>query len=216
MLGVVALLGLAACGIDAEASDRAVDPADVPFALLVPPTTASTTTTTVPEPAPSTTSTTAPVVWALNVFFVRSDRLVPVRRSFPRQPDLTLAIEQLGAGPLIEIDPLGTRTALGDPPLVRSATATGGVATVELEPAFRFLPGSEQVLALGQLVFTLTEVPGVGRIAFRIGGADIAVPLPDGQLLPGSVSRDDFAALLAAAPTTTTAAPNGTPPVTTG
>jgi spore germination protein GerM len=50
----------------------------------------------------------------------------------------------------------------------------------------------EQLLALGQLVFTLTDQPGIGGVEFSLEGEPVDVPLADGTTQDGPVSRDDL------------------------
>ena len=55
-----------------------------------------------------------------------------------------------------------------------------GTATVELAEDFNQIPTTDQRLAIGQLVLTLTGLPGVDQVRFRLNGVDLAVPLPGG------------------------------------
>ena len=58
------------------------------------------------------------------------------------------------------------------------------------------LPAGEQQLALAQLVFTLTALPGIGQVVFERGGVPIDVPRSDGSLVSGVITREDFAGVL--------------------
>jgi spore germination protein GerM len=196
LLLVLAVL-VPACGVSAQAEDHELRADDVPYDLLAAPTT---TTTTAPPP----TTTTLP--WRSNVWFVRDSNVVPVPRQLLEQPDVPTLLRQLVAGPR-STDPSTLRTALNSDVRVTAMPPSGGVLALDLDPSFADLPGTEQVFALAQLVYTVTEVPGVGRITFRTAGADLAVPLPDGQLVERSVSRDDFAALVYPTTATSTAPP---------
>ena len=89
----------------------------------------------------------------------------------------------------------GRRTAVtGD--LIGKVEVSGGIATVDLRPAISDLGADEQLLAVAQLVCTLTNRPGVGPVAFTLDGAPVDVPRADGSLTSGVVSRDDYADLL--------------------
>ena len=71
--------------------------------------------------------------------------------------------------------------------------------------------GANQQLAIGQIVYSLTEVAGIGNVSFSLGGTPLEVPGPDGRLIRGPISRDDLLSLIA---TPTTIAPStslGTP-----
>lgn len=183
--GVALVVLTAGCGLSGEDRDHPLAAADVPYDLLAP----STTTTTEP---PATTTTLA---WRANLWFVISGRLEPIQRQLRTQPRVEQLLDLLLRGPG-RTEPLLLRTSLAIDDATVPRPPAGGVLTVDLADDFGARSSSEQILALGQLVFTLTEVPGVGRVVFRINGTELAVPLPDGRLAQGSVSRDDFAALV--------------------
>jgi hypothetical protein len=186
-LAAVALVALlAACsGLRSEDNDHPLADDEVPYDLLA----AATTTST--EPPPPTTTT---LPWRTNLWYVAGGRIVPAPRQLREQPDVSQVLRLLLRGPSADDQPL-VRSALdvGDATIV--GRPVGGTLTIALAPDFGTRSPSEQVLALGQLLYSVTEVPGVGRVVFRIGNADLAVPLPNGQLAEGSVSRDDYAVL---------------------
>ena len=184
-----ALVLTSACG-GLRAEDRDHPLPAVPYDLLAEP---STTTTSTP---PSTTTT---LPWRANLWYVAGDRIVPAPRQLRSQPEVTQVLRLLLLGPSDDDLPL-VRSALDIGDATAAAPPAGGALTIDLAPTFGSRSPSEQILALAQLVFTVTEVPGVGRVVFRIGGADLAVPLPNGQLAQGSVSRDDYAILAFPAP----------------
>jgi Sporulation and spore germination len=211
-----ALLG--ACGVPLDQKDRPLRPKEMgftPITEFVTTTTTTTTTTTsttvVPSSVPSTTeapTTTQilPLTYPLDVYWVSASGLVAVRR-LPLQTDLDKAITALRFGPLASEE--NVRSAIADSEMIEGATVSGGVAVVELGPTFLGLPGSEQSLALAQIVLTVTQLPeGIGRVRFRISGRPIAVPLANGQLTNKSVSRDDYITLVAPPTTTTTESSN--------
>jgi spore germination protein GerM len=86
---------------------------------------------------------------------------------------------------------------LRGPSLVRRVALRAGTAHADLQPALSNLGGTEQLLAIAQLVCTLTHRPGVGLVSFTLDGAPVDVPRGDGSLTAGPVSRDDYADLLA-------------------
>ena len=90
---------------------------------------------------------------------------------------------------------VGLRTALLADDLIRSARVAGGIATVDLGPAFTEIGGRDQIVALAQIVSTLTGLPGVGRVSFTLEGSPVGVPRGDGAITTESVSRDDYALL---------------------
>lgn len=205
ILGVVALVVVigsltTACGVPTSSSSRPVDPAAIPeqfTATTVPPTTSTSTTTTVVEPPPSTTTTTLPVE-EVQIFFVSGSRIVPVPRLLLSPASAPQVLAALSEG-IPDIDEAaGLRTALPSG-LVIDVTVERGVATVDLDPAFTLIvAGSEQRLAVAQIVLTLTRRAGIGQIVFSSGSEPIAVPRGRGDLTePGElVACDDYDNLL--------------------
>jgi spore germination protein GerM len=126
------------------------------------------------------------------VWFVDGERLVPVRH----QVEAPLAVESITtdllAGPTSDETERGLRSALPDPAVVLGASASRGLATVELADAFAELSPEDQLLAVGQFVLTLTDVPGVGSVQFELAGEPIAVPLPTGESADPPAFREQF------------------------
>lgn len=177
LLGALAVVA-AACGIPAEPDANRIEPSDVPFGLLK----EETTTTVVPEGEPT------------SIFLLTRDRLIAVDRSVPADADLADLLERVVAGPTKEERSLGITSAV---PVGTVATvdASRGVATVDLNASFSDIRSSDQLLALAQIVYTLTDQPGIGGVSFRLEGEPVKVPLAGGTLREGPLSRDDFAAL---------------------
>jgi spore germination protein GerM len=130
------------------------------------------------------------------VWFVHDDRLVSSTRSVPVPAVATTAIAAITAGVSASEAAAGLRSAIPDRGMVTEATVTGGTALVTLAPEFLDIPAGDQVLALAQIVYTLTDLRGVGRVRFEIDGEPVVVPLPDGGSTEDSVSRENFDALL--------------------
>ena len=205
VLGIVALVVVigsltTACGVPTSSPSRPVDPAAIPeqfTATTLPPTTSTSTTTTVVEPPPSTTTTTLPVE-EVQIFFVSGSRIVPVPRLLLSPASAPQVLAALSEG-IPDIDEAaGLRTALPSG-LVIDVTVERGVATVDLDPAFTLIvAGSEQRLAVAQIVLTLTRRAGIGQIVFSSGSEPIAVPRGRGDLTePGElVACDDYDNLL--------------------
>lgn len=179
---VVSALVLPGCGIRGDRL-RERGPDDVPFGLL--------------RPEPTTTSTAAPVPApeAVTVFLIRGDRLAPAIREMPRPVELADVVRVLIGGANDIEAAAGLRTALNPAGVLRSVGVSGGIGTVDLGAEFRTLPPSDQILGLGQIVYTLTGRPGVGRVAFTLEGKPVDIPRGDGSLTGESVARDDYPSL---------------------
>jgi spore germination protein GerM len=205
---VAGALVLAACGLPNDGNYTAIQPGDLP-AGIADTTTTSTTTTTLPPAttttAPQTTTTTIPSQPVL-LFFVLNGRLQPVARPFPLPVLPQTVVDKLEAGPLEQDLPAGVRSAV-PANSIGAVTVTGGVATVDLAPNFVQpttgteqlpIPNVDQPLAFGEIVLTLTSLPGIGQVRFTVGGQPQGALAADGSLVEGPVSADNYASLRAA------------------
>ena len=197
---VAALLVLSACGVPTSSPSRPIDPDAIPeqfTATTVPPTTTSTSTTTTVVPPPSTTTTNLPVE-QVDVFFVSGSRVVPIPRLLlsPASPPQVVAALVEGVPDIDEAAGLRSALPIG---LAIDVSVERGVATVDLDPAFLLVvSGSEQRLAIAQIVLTLTRRAGIGQVTFTSDSQPINVPRGGGDLTtPGeAVACDDYDNLL--------------------
>lgn len=181
-LALVAVGGLAACGIPADSQPQAIARNDIPFDLLAP----STTVVTPGTPGARVTIT---------VYMVGLTGLVPVTRGVRAPATLPEAVSSLLDGPTDAEVADGLRTAISDQTSVSPGVVGFGVATVDLGGAFGQVGGQEQILAVAQLVFTATELPGVAKVQFTLNGRPVEVPAGDGTLTQGPLGRSDFPSL---------------------
>jgi spore germination protein GerM len=202
---VVGVTALAACDLPNDNKYSAIQANDVPFGITDT-TTTSTTTTTIP---PATTTTVAPITTTtiptdtIPLYFVLNNRLLPVARALPSPVRADAAVGALQQGPLENDQPAGLRSAV-PAGTIGTVTVSGGVATVDLAPSFvQPTTGTEQApvanvdqpLAFGEIVLTLTSLPGVGQVQFTVGGQPQDALVADGSLVSGRVSADNYAAL---------------------
>ena len=169
------------CGVSAESRPRPIPHDRVPAALSNPP------------PDPSTTDRGGAA--AFTVYLIDGDRLRPVPRAALGGISPAARLEALRAGPTSDETAAGLGSALNEETRIQISRVAGGTATVDLPPALAALVGSDQVLALAQLVFTLTEDPSIGRVIFTVDGEPVAAPVGDGALIGRAVDRGDFPAL---------------------
>ena len=177
-----ALLG-AGCGIPSDDHATLAAAGSVPFDLLGQAPLASTTT----MPASPTERAT--------LFLVQGERLAPVQRELPAPVSVESVLQALAAGPSATEIELGLRTALLAPGLMRSGGVSGGIATIDLGQPFTEIAGRDQIVALAQIVSTVTGLPGVGRASFTLEGNPVGILRGDGAVTTESVSRDDYATL---------------------
>ena len=171
---------LGACGIAADPSAHLINKKDVPYGLL------SRSPTTTPVSVPSEYVT---------IYLGGPKRLAAVTRAVPAPASVASALQALGQGPTTAeaaqglLSPISTAA-----PLVLSRLGAASV-TVSLSPSFTSLEGQEQIVAVAQLVYTVTSFPGIDDVAVRIGGRAATVPSGNGTLTEAPVSRGDYASL---------------------
>ncbi len=68
-------------------------------------------------------------------------------------------------------------------------------AVVDVSRQFAEIGGEEEILAIAQIVLTLT-VKSVDRVSIELEGTPVAIPLPDGALATAPVGFSDYAALI--------------------
>lgn len=208
-LAVAALVG--GCGVTTDGGPHAISKSQVPFHLLDP-------------AAPTTTTTTPSVVTVpVTVYFVGPSQqyLVPAQRSVATSATLTTVLEALLAGPTPVEAGKGIKTAFGSGVKLLKAKVTPDVdpdvATVDFNQAFGQISGTQLVLAVAQVVYTVAaEIDQDIGVQFEIAGQPKEVPTATGAQVPGPVHLLQYVTLTpratpagaaATTPTTTTAAP---------
>jgi hypothetical protein len=178
---LIAVLALSACGVPNHDSATKTDPKDVPFGLL------------------DENSGVDPVDQFgdrdVVVFLAKNGRLVRAERKLAPPVSLENLLGVLGQGPTRAEVADGTRSALPDDETFESVALVGGTAIVDLNRPFTALSGNDQVLALAQIVWSLTARPGVGLVQFTLQDQAIDIPRANGSLTSTPVSRDDYAPL---------------------
>ncbi|MEO6125511.1 MAG: GerMN domain-containing protein [Ilumatobacteraceae bacterium] len=171
---------LVSCGVPTETTPRSISDNQLPDGL---------------RPANATGQPASAASEAIRVWLVRDDGLTSVIRRIDSPATTLDVLASLGIGPSDIEQRLSLRSALPDASLIIDAQINGGTAVVGLDSAFDQIPATDQVLAIGQVVLTLTNLRGVGQVRFERDGSEVAVPLPDGRSVDRAVSADDFVAL---------------------
>lgn len=185
---LLAIFVLAGCGIEAEEEPRALR-VGIPEDRL-----------SIDEGTPD-----PPVEIATSIYLVSdSGQLRPSVRQIgaSQQPSTRLAsaLERLIDGPVAREAEDGLRSAVPSTTDVLGVTIDGATAVVDLSSEFASIGGEQEVLAVGQVVLTVTTFPGVRRVLLRLDGRPTDLPLPDGSFAEGPVVLGDYAGLLDAAP----------------
>ena len=177
----LALTVFAGCGIPVDDRSRPLAGDEIP--------------SSVPGAAPPPTAPAGDVSLAsVELFLLRGSRLAAVNRQLPTPLTAEKAIAELARGPTPPERSRGLRSAL--PRSVRSVgTVAHDVPLIDVNESLTGVDGEEQMLALAQLVFTLTGLPGVNGVSFARDGRPVEVPTADGELKRGPLRRQDFAAV---------------------
>ncbi len=187
-------LALGACGIPTQ-------PSASPISVGIP----QTRPVTRPTVSPCTKSGCVSV----DVYFVsHTGLLAPVNRYVARDAKLATVIRSLLFGPTTAEQADGIRTALGaNIRLLSTSVTSTGTVTVDFNTQFLTLSGTQEVLGVAQVVYTVNSVmPGAG-VTFQIGSLPIEVPVASGVLATTFVVHEtQYATLRTLTPTTTTTA----------
>jgi spore germination protein GerM len=176
LLAVLAL----GCGVPTDADPRPIPHERVPFGLLD------------ENPTPSTTPASPEGAVTLTIYLVDHERLAPVTRDVSPPVGPEQALQALLAGVAPQEAAIGMRTAIAPATGVRTTAVTGSEARVDLTRAFLGRGTKEQILAVAQIVYTLTALPGLESVAFTLSGRSVEVPAADGTLRAGPLRRSDF------------------------
>lgn len=180
--GIIGLLAVSGCALEAESTARRSADADVPFALL---------DADAPAVVPEAGGT--PVTLCL----AREARIEEVRRRLDPDLELVDVVRALTRDVSEQESAVGLRTALPADTQIASASVRRGTAVVDFEAAPE-LSGPDRVLAIAQIVCTLSHQIGIGQVGFTADGEPLQVPVADGSLVSDPVNVEDYSPLLSA------------------
>ena len=177
---------LTACGVPSDGEPREISANDVPFRLLGP-----------DAAAPATSIPQSDDTSRVTVYFVTTEgQLAAARRTVPARATPGRALGALldgvlenEAGRLSSAITAGTRVLGIDGP-------DDGLVTIDLSSDLLDVTGSQQVLAIAQVVFTATALPNVERVLFEFDGEPREVPTGEGKLTAVPLGRSDYRQLL--------------------
>ena len=183
----VAVTLATACGVPVDGAPRALPAGQVP-ADLVAANPVTTTTTSVPL------GSTARVRIYLVGGAGGGPRLVPVDRTVQAPADVERVLAQLSLGANREEEGRGLRSAILPGTVVNSVVVESSIAIVDLARGHSIArEGTDFILALAQMVYTATELSGVGGVRFTIDGERANVPNGTGVETAGPVARASYA-----------------------
>ncbi|MEV6489077.1 GerMN domain-containing protein [Actinoplanes sp. NPDC051633] len=178
-MAVIAVVG--ACGVTAQDEPHAVELPRRPLTTA----------------APGSAFPGPPGEVAEVLCLVRDGRLVEVVRRVKASPSAQEQVDQLLAGPTEAERNSGITTALTGLSLTVSLRSGRGESEVEVAEANEDAARSDETIAYGQVVCTLTSRSDVVSVIFTQDGDRLEVPRADGSLSRGPLYGSDFAALVA-------------------
>lgn len=175
--------GLSGCGLAAQRTPEVLDPKSAPQGLFG---------------ASPTTSTAVPGlgVTPVTVYLEgKNERLVAVQADVPWPAAVGAALAALGQSPTAAESARGLVSPASSVGPLTAGPLHHGVATVDLPTSFENLDGQDQVVAVAQVVFTLTAFPDIRGVAFLVGHQATQVPNEGGKLVAGPLTRSDYPGL---------------------
>jgi spore germination protein GerM len=134
---------------------------------------------------------------AETLYLVRDAHLVAVHRPAERIPAVDEQLRHLLAGPTERERDTGFVSALTGITVTGMVGIRDGVATVEIGNRSDGTGRSDEVLAYGQIVCTLTGRADVHTVSFLHDGQPLRVPRADASLTDGPLTGADYADLVA-------------------
>ena len=181
----LALAVLGACGVPDQTSTTTITA--VPYDLLRP--------EPHQTPVPTPSSAMGP-----SVYFLRDNTLVAVEANpadgtgDPSQV-VSAVLAQLSRGPSDQDRAAGLGTALGPDTAIRLAALDGAVARIDIAAGDQVPAPARVPLAVGQVVLSVTSVPGVAAVLMTRDGSPVEIPLPGGALTDQPVTASDYGTL---------------------
>jgi sporulation and spore germination protein len=148
-------IALAGCGVPSEPTAREVEPPRGPYRAPTSGPPAAPEPGTVPE----------------TLYFIRDNTLVPVERQVRTEPTLDTLVRHLLAGPSDSERDSGLTSALLGADIIAGVHADDGEVVVELSAALEGTGRTDEILALAQVVCTLSAQPGYAACRSPATGA---------------------------------------------
>jgi len=179
---------LAGCGVTTDRAPRALDLDEVPAELLA--------------ADPVTTTTTVPVGTStrIRIYLVGGgagggrERLVAVERSVQAPATVERAISSLISGTNREEATRGLRSAILPATIVNSVEVESNIAIIDLVESAIAQNPIDLIIALAQMVYSATELPGVGGVRITLDGKRASVPTGSGIQSTTTLGRASYAA----------------------
>lgn len=175
-MAAVATLLIVACGVplDEEAEHLMIELEEAPQ---------------IEEPQPEDLA-------AVSVYLVRDDVLVHVTRDLPVPTTLDEILDSLLAGVSQPEERANLRTSIPPGTTLLGLEMDGGTASINLSSDFASVGGEQEILAVAQIVLTVTSTDSVSRVEFQLEGVPTDVPVAGGALSVDPVAADQYEELI--------------------
>lgn len=189
LTALAVIVTTAGCGIAADGEPTAIDAADLPADLLD------------PRPQPTTTIPGSATTASVTVYFLTRQgevtRLTPAGREVASATRAADRIKAVLAGPSEDEQRLGLISTIPTDTVLLDTTFAplDGEVVVNLSGALFDVQGKELAKAFAQLVWTVTEIPGVRQVRFKVDGQAYRTPDAEGIEQDGAVTRGDYNSL---------------------
>lgn len=181
-LVVTVALVVTACGVPLDDAPRGLAVESVPYGLLE----TSTTSTSEPRSLPTFRPTTV-------YLHDNESYLVQVRRELPGDQTVENAILSLLTEPTEAEGASGLGTAISSTTVLRGVSPPdAGLVTIDLSSEISDVSPQSVRLALAQIVYTATAVPGVDQVLFQVDGEARQVPNAAGESTAQPLTRADY------------------------
>ncbi len=182
-LGLTVMLAVAGCSVGAEESAHRLD-LEVDRGVLTTPN----GDTQIPEPDSI----------ALSVYLVRDNRLVHVTRELTNRGSSSLesVVTYAIAGPTAPEARSGIWSAIPPGTSLISTQLQDGVAEIDLSSDFAAIGGTDEILAVAQIVWSVTALTDIDSMVFLLNGTPTSVPGAGGVLISGPIDEDEYRELL--------------------
>ncbi len=176
---VAAAISLAGCGISPESE---------PTALEV--------ESGQPLEFPVDTASDESIDAEVSIYLVRDEQLRLATREADPGSAARAALEALMAGPTEDEAETGLASAIPSSTTLVGLTIGDRQALVDVSDEFITVGGASEILAVGQIVLTLTQSGEVDAVAFAVEGVATVVPTSQGALTDQPVGADDYRDLI--------------------
>jgi len=135
---------------------------------------------------------------ALSVYLVRDNRLVHMTRELanPNSSLIDAVITDAIAGPTPAEARSGIWSAIPPGTSLLGTSVEDGVAEIDLSSDFAAIGGTDEVLAVAQIVWSVTALSEVDTVVLLLDGSPTSAPRADGVLVSGPLDEDDYQELV--------------------